>query len=135
MRDLSVRSIDAPRERPVPLEFDGLDAEGRPAHVVLRGMTLVVAVKADCDACAEVLEAGVDDFGGFEGLVVAREVRALSGEGTVDRLASNALFDAVDLRFPPCYALIDAGRAMVVAEGALYSLAHAVTEARRQITR
>ncbi len=60
---MTLRSIDPPRPRRVAPEIEAFDGAGDSTTVRLRERTLIIAVKASCDGCRRLLEAGADFFG------------------------------------------------------------------------
>jgi hypothetical protein len=117
-----VRSIDASRERPAPRNFDGVTIDGERVTGTFSRLTLVVAVKEDCQGCRQVLESGVGDFGEVATLLVSRTAGSESWWATTVHplIIAPALLDALDIRWPPSYVLIDPVTQRVVTEGVVF---------------
>ena len=121
-----LRSVDAPRERPAPssylVQIDG-DIELRRNFSAL---TLVVAVKPGCDGCRDFVE-GEHGLGGFLSVVV---VAALDDPAwrARDVVVSPGLWRDLEIRSAPFYVVIDPTRALVVAEGSVFSGAQVAQE-------
>ena len=117
-----MRSISSPRERSAPRHYRGVDLRGDTVEGEFVGVTLVVAVKEDCLGCRSVFESSADAFGGVTTLLVAARTSEEPWWGeTHHRLViSERLLADLDIRFPPSYVVIDAARATVVCEGAVF---------------
>jgi hypothetical protein len=92
-------------------------------------MTLVVAIKPNCDGCKEFVQGSLRELEGV-GVVL---VSATSGEeewATAPReiLVSAELLSELGIRSAPFYVLIDPTTLKVVAEGTLFSPAQVASE-------
>jgi hypothetical protein len=116
---VTARSFDRASPRPAPASIDGVTVDGRAVRVEFARPTLVVAVKEECDGCRGVVERGVG-LEGVEVVVVAATPGALAGASGL-ALVAPAAMDALGLRWPPVYALVDPDGPRVVAEGSVFS--------------
>jgi hypothetical protein len=116
---VSARSFDRASPRPAPSAIDGTDRDGRAVRVAFARPTLVVALKEECDGCRGVVERGVE-VAGADVVLVAASPGALDGAAGV-ALVAPAAMDALGLRWPPAYALVDPDGPRVVAEGSVFS--------------
>jgi hypothetical protein len=116
-----VRSFDAPRERPAPSAIVGRTSEGDVVSIEVRRMTLVVAVKANCDGCRVFLASDLSEFADVEVVFVSAtpddEFRGALHTVVVAPLTLAEL----EIRSAPFYVLIDPSTMHVVAEGSLFS--------------
>jgi len=114
-----VRSIDGGRERPVSRDYEGYLPNGQLVRQGFDVRTLVVAVKANCHGCASLLGASREDFGAVSVLVIAASAidEPQWRQSSLDRLISPSLFEALDIRFPPLWVLVDGERGLVLCEG------------------
>ena len=119
---MGVRSFDRPRERPAPRVLEGHWLSGEPARVELHRTTLLVAVKANCDGCRDFLTSPLDALGDVD--VVFVSASPLEGdEWTASRypvLIAPALLEALDVRWPPFYVLINPLTPSVLTEGVVF---------------
>ncbi len=116
---MTARSFDRASPRPAPAAIDGTDPDGRAARVEFSRRTLVVAVKEECDGCRGVVERGVQ-LDGVDVVLIAATPGALAGAAGLALVAPSAM-DALGLRWPPAYALVDPDGPRVVAEGTVFS--------------
>lgn len=117
-----MRSFDTTRERPAPAFYDGLTLLGEPVRGTFSRRTLVIAAKADCLGCQAALESPVGAFGATDVLIVGR---VSTDEPWWHRSAhpvivSPSLLEALDVRWPPFYVLIDGERGVVLREGVVF---------------
>ena len=123
---MGLRSVDAPRERPAPssylVQFAG-DSEQRRSF---NALTLVVAVKPGCDGCRDFVE-GQHGLAEVVDVVV---VAAIDDPAWQERdvVVSSGLWRDLEIRSAPFYVLIDPARALVVAEGSVFSPAQVAEE-------
>lgn len=125
-----MRSIDAPRERPVAREYRGMRLGGELVRGEFDRLTLVLAIKEGCLACDEVLAAPVDAFGAVATLLVAaRPSTSPQWRATSHPLViSELLLDQLDVRWPPFYVLISPEGPRVLTEGVLMGPAQVAQE-------
>lgn len=116
---MSARSFDRASPRPAPAAIDGTGPDGAAVRVEFVRPTLVVAVKEECDGCRGVVERGVE-LDGVDVVLVAASLGALAGAAGL-ALVAPAAMDALGLRWPPAYALVDPEGPRVVAEGSVFS--------------
>lgn len=123
-----MRTIDAPRERPAPQQYHARTLTGDEIVGELHGLTLVIAVKADCDGCRLLLAAPAQAFGDIHLLFVAAES---SDEpswrlSTPPVVVSPELLRDLDVRWPPFWVLVDGDSGVVRAEGVPFGVEHVV---------
>jgi hypothetical protein len=121
-------SFDAPRERAAPRELSGLTLEGKEWRRVLEGLTLVVAVKPQCDGCRDFIDGDLDELDDVDVVIVsgtpddewhgARQRVVVSPETLIE----------LEIRSAPFYVLIDATRERVVSEGIVFAPAQVADE-------
>jgi hypothetical protein len=118
--DLNVHSFDPPRERPAPDSLSGNWSNGTDVVIALTRLTLLVAIKANCDGCRAFLDAPLHDFDQVDVVFVA----ALDDdewEGSSHRiLISPSALDHLEVRSPPFYVLIDPTAHAVLSEGVVF---------------
>jgi hypothetical protein len=132
--EFRARSFDAFRVRPAPTVLRGRSLQGEERIRALRRLTLVVAVKSDCEGCHDFVHG---DLRGLEGVEVV-VVSATSGDETwLDAvqpiLVAPELMKELGIRTAPFYVLIDAARSLIVAEGTLFSPAQVASEIARHL--
>lgn len=116
---MTVRSFDRSSPRPAPASIEGITPDGRSVSLTITDPTLVLAVKEDCDGCRDVVERGVA-VPGVTVVLVAERAGALVGAVGLALVAPGAM-DALGLRWPPTYVLVDPEGPRVVAEGSVFS--------------
>ena len=116
-----MRSFDAPRVRRVPPRWSGRSLEGEPVSGEFSSLALVIALKDSCDGCRRVLDAPIGAFGDVEVLLVVRDVVAEDWSSTAWRVVvAPELLSALDVRWPPFFALIDGRTQTLVSEGVVF---------------
>jgi hypothetical protein len=126
--ELHFHSFDRARERPAPPELTGVTLEGAPWRRQLDGVTLVVAVKPDCDGCRDFVQGNLDDLAHVDVIVVSA---VSSAEWRIERrrvIVSPESFEELQIPSAPFYVLIDAPRGRVVSEGSVFSPAQVAGE-------
>lgn len=115
---MDLRGVDAPRERPAPTAY-AVRVGDRVETRTFRDLTLVVAVKPDCDGCRDFVE-GVHGLGERVDVVVvaSRDAGAFAGR---DVVVSPELWRDLEIRSAPFYVVVDPLRGLVVAEGSVFS--------------
>ena len=133
---MGVNSFDRPRERPAPRVFEGHWLSGEPARVELHQTTLLVAVKANCDGCRDFVNSPLDALRGVDVVFVG----ATPLEGN-DWLASRhpvliapALLEALEVRWPPFYVLINPLTQRVLTEGVVFGPDQVAAEIERYLS-
>ena len=134
MSEFRARSFDAFRVRPAPTVLRGRSLQGEERIRALRRLTLVVAVKPDCDGCHDFLYGYLRELEGVKVVVVS----ATSGDGAwLDAvqpvLVAPELMNELGIRTAPFYVLIDASKSLIVAEGTLFSPAQVASEIARHL--
>jgi hypothetical protein len=126
--DFHARSFDAPRERPAPRVVIGTSPGGEERRIELRRMTLVVAVKPDCDGCRDFLRGDLRELSDVDVVIVS----AVSSEEWVDAsndvLVAPELMKELDIRSAPFYVLIDPSSLLVVTEGVVFGPSQVASE-------
>lgn len=128
MSDVHPHSFDAPRERVAPRELSGSTLNGMKWRRVLEGLTLVVAVKPQCDGCRDFIDSDLDELDDVDVVIVSA---AFDDEwhGARQRVViSPETLRELDIRSAPFYVLIDATRERVVSEGIVFAPAQVADE-------
>lgn len=127
--EFNARSFDRPRERVVPTSYRGHWPDGPAVTVDLRGITLVVAIKSNCDGCREFIRSNLDTL-----RVPVLVISATDDESSewIDALArvfvSPEALAVLDIRWPPFYVLIDPATGRVLTEGVLFGSSQVAEE-------
>lgn len=128
MSEFRARSFDAPRERPAPQVLSGLTPLGAERRIALDQMTLVVAVKPQCDGCRDFVNGDLSELGGVEVVIVS----ATSSEEWIDAdhevLLAPEFMSALDIRSAPFYVLIEPVGRRVVTEGVVFGPSQVAAE-------
>jgi hypothetical protein len=126
--DFRPHSFDAPRERVAPRELAGTTLDGKEWRRVLEGLTLIVAVKPQCDGCRDFLDGDLDELDDVD-VVIVSAIRDEEWRGTrQDVVVSPETLGELDIRSAPFYVLIDASRQRVVSEGIVFGPAQVADE-------
>jgi len=125
-----VRSFDAPRPRSAPTSLRGLTLRGQTVERSFRGLTLVVAIKPQCDGCRAFAEARLEEFEGLDVLLVTAQDDVDNEWADVrhEIVIAPELLHQLDVRWPPFYVLIDADSGMVLVEGVVFGPAQVADE-------
>jgi hypothetical protein len=126
--DFQARSFDAPRQRSVPREFVGVTPAGEERRVDIRRMTLVVAVKPDCDGCREFINGELDELSGVDVVIVSATSSTEWADATNEVLIGPAFMKVLDIRSAPFYVLIDPSTQRVVTEGVVFGPSQVAAE-------
>jgi len=86
----------------------------------LTKLSLLLVVKADCQACDTLLAAGPDAFEGIDVFYLAASDSPEFETFGRDVLLSSSALDALEVRWPPVYLVVDPARREVVTEGAVF---------------
>ena len=132
-----IHSFDRPRERPAPTVLHGKWLHGESASIELTSLTLVAAVKANCDGCTSFVHSALEELAGFDVIVVSA-TDLDDGEWSGARrkvLVSPDAFTSLEIRWPPVYVVIDPATAMVVGEGVIFSPSQVAKEVERFLDR
>ncbi len=118
-----MRSFDATRERRAPRTYRGVTLHGEQVRGEFDSPTLVVAVKANCGGCQSVFASPVDAFGDVATMIVAARPSNEPFWRTSSHrvLVSESLLEELEIRWPPCYVLIDPSQEKVLCEGAVFA--------------
>ncbi|MGC2486910.1 MAG: hypothetical protein WA359_11780 [Acidimicrobiales bacterium] len=128
MSEYHFHSFDRARERSAPRELTGATLAGTPWRRHLDRVTLVVAVKPECDGCRDFVEGNLEELSHVDVIVVSAEPH---DEWRAQRRAvvvSPESFEALEIPSAPFYVLVDATHARVVGEGTLFSPAQVAQE-------
>jgi len=130
-----VRSFDPPRDREAPDVIEGHWLDGERASMRLTGLTLVVAIKNNCDGCREFVESELSELAGVT-VVLVSAAEDTEGEWSKARhpvLVAPALLQRLEVRWPPFYVLIDAVRRRVLTEGVVFAPSQVADEIERYL--
>ena len=131
-----VHSYDRPRVRAAPTELRGTWFHGETVALTLEGLTIVVAVKPNCDGCAAFVHSPLDELARFKVIVVSgtdEDHGEWSGALQPVLVSPEALV-ALDIRWPPFYVVIDPAQALIVGEGVVFGPTQVAEEAERYLT-
>ena len=127
--DFNARSFDRPRSRVAPDSLSGHWSNGDDVTIDLAEVTLVVAIKSNCDGCREFLHADLEEFS-VPVLVVSAEEDPSSEWRGARRpvLVSPEAIRLLDVKWPPFYVLVDPVARRVLTEGVLFGAAQVAAE-------
>ncbi len=127
--EFNAHSFDRPRSREAPDSLDGHWSLGAEETIALTEVTLVVAIKSNCDGCREFLNADLDELR-VRVLVISAEEEQLSEwrDARQPVFVSPDAFRALDVRWPPFYVLVDPVSHRVLTEGVLFGAAQVAVE-------
>lgn len=128
MSDFHARSFDAPRERSAPCEFVGTALNGEERRFELRQMTLVVAVKPDCDGCREFVNGDLEGLAGIDVVIVSDASSDEWADAVNEVVISSAFMEALNIRSAPFYVLVDPSTRRVVTEGVVFGASQVAAE-------
>ena len=123
-----MRSIDPPRRRPAPRVLRGRDGDGLERDVRLEGLTLLVVVKPNCQACEEILAHDVSTFEGFDVWYLVNDEAMLESDAPRLLRVTAATLATLEVRWPPAYLVVDPTTAEVIFEGVVFDAAQIVDE-------
>ncbi|MGH3733959.1 MAG: hypothetical protein ACRDVC_11425 [Acidimicrobiales bacterium] len=135
MSDFRAHSFDSPRGRPAPRELWGRTLDGEKWRHTLTGLTLVVAVKPNCDGCREFTDGDLFELSGVEVVVMSATTNDEWRQARQQVIISPETLMELDLRSAPLYVLIDASRQRVVSEGVVFAPAQVAQEIASFLTR
>jgi predicted nucleotidyltransferase len=106
----------------------GIGPDDEERRIELRRMTLVIAVKPDCDGCRDFLRGDLRELSNVDVVIVS----AVSSEEWVDApndvLVAPELMKQLDIRSAPFYVLIDPSGLRVVTEGVVFGPSQVAAE-------
>lgn len=124
------RSFDPARMRPVPRAVSGRGLSGDLVEVALASPTLIVAVKTGCDGCRPFVLEELEELADVAVLVVSATDDP-AGEWRAARRAvvvAPDLLEALDVRWPPFFVLVDPVASRVLVEGVVFAPAQVAAE-------
>jgi hypothetical protein len=125
--DFQPRSFDRQRERVAPDSLRGHWSDGADVTVDLTEVTLVVAIKPDCDGCREFINAELGEFA-LPVVVVSAADSLEWRDARQPVFVSSEAMHLLDVRWPPFYVLIDPRERRVLTEGVLFGVAQVAAE-------
>jgi hypothetical protein len=96
--------------------------------VRLEELTLLVIVKADCQACDELVAHDVNVFEGFDVWYLVHDEATFVSDAPRLLRVSSVTLEALDVRWPPAYLVVDPSSAEVIFEGVVFDAAQIVEE-------
>jgi len=127
--DFNARSFDRPRERVAPTSYRGHWSDGPEVTVALSGVTLVVAIKSNCDGCREFINSNLDNLHVPVLVISANDDVSSEWVGALAPvLVSPEALAVLDIRWPPFYVLLDPASGRVLTEGVLFGSAQVADE-------
>ncbi len=126
------RSFDPPRPREVPITLSGRTLDGREGSVVLTSTTLIVAVKPGCDGCLPFVVGDLTELGDWPVVVLASasDTRGEWRDARREVLVAPDALEALGVRWPPFYLLVEPSGPRVVVEGVVFGPAQVAAELR-----
>lgn len=101
----------------------------------LSGITLVVAIKPDCDGCRDFVHGDLKELAGVHVIVICATNGGDEWDGARQEiLMAPNLFDELDIRSAPFYVLIDPKSSRVLSEGVLFGPAQVAREIATYLT-
>ena len=127
--EFNARSFDRPRDRVAPDSLRGHWSDGAEVALDLTEVTLVVAIKSDCDGCREFINADLDELRLPIVVISAGDDESSEWQGARQSVfVSPEAFRLLDVRWPPFYVLIDPLVHRVLTEGVLFGPEQVVAE-------
>ena len=119
--EFNARSFDRPRDRVAPSSLRGHWSDGAEVALELTEVTLVVAIKSDCDGCREFIHADLNELRLPVVVISAIDDESSEWKGARQPVfVSPEAFRLLDVRWPPFYVLIDPLEHRVLTEGVLF---------------
>jgi hypothetical protein len=125
--EFNARSFDRPRDRVAPDSFLGHWSDDVEVSIHLTDVTLVVAIKSNCDGCREFLDSDLGDFS-VPILVVAEEASTEWRDARQPVFVSPDALRLLDVKWPPFYVLVDPAARKVLTEGVLFGAQQVAAE-------
>ena len=115
-------SFNHPRPRPAPSAFTGSSVSGEPVNYRFERLTLVVAIKPSCDGCRDFVFSPLDELRHVAIVLVSASAEVNGEWSGASRpiIVAPQLAATLDLRWPPCYVLVDPEAGHVVTEGVVF---------------
>jgi hypothetical protein len=128
--DVSAHSFDRPRERSAPSGFTGHALGGDVVTHFFTGPTLIVAIKPSCDGCHDFVFSALEELRHVTTVVVSRDdsESAEWANAVQTVFIAPELMDALDIKWPPFYVLLDPQRQLVLTEGVVFGPAQVAAE-------
>jgi hypothetical protein len=127
--EFDARSFDRTRERAAPDSLSGHWSNGDEETIALAEVTLVVAIKPDCEGCRAFLDAELNELR-VPVLIISAEEDD-TGEWHDARqpvFISPETFRLLDVRWPPLYVLVDPVGRRVLTEGVPFGPSQVASE-------
>jgi hypothetical protein len=119
--EFNARSFDRPRDRVAPSSLNGHWSDGAEVALDLSEVTLVVAIKSDCDGCLEFINADLHELRLPVVVISASDDESSEWEGARQPVfVTPEAFRLLDVRWPPFYVLIDPLARRVLTEGVVF---------------
>jgi hypothetical protein len=131
--ETGTHSFDRSREREAPASLSGHWLNGEPVTINLAQLTLLVAIKHQCDGCREFVRSPLSELEG-QRVIVVSATDDPDGEwvgSSQPVLVAPDVLAALDIRWPPFYVLIDPASRRVVTEGVVFDAAQVARETAR----
>jgi hypothetical protein len=127
--EFNARSFDRPRDRVAPDSLKGHWCDGPEETLALSELTLVVAIKSNCDGCRAFIDSDLDELG-VPVLVISADEDGSSEwrDARQPVFVSSDAFGLLDVKWPPFYVLVDPINHRVVSEGVLFGPAQVARE-------
>jgi hypothetical protein len=110
----------------------GRSLAGNDRFLLVKRLTLVVAVKPHCDGCHDFVFGDLRELEGVEVVVVsATSGDAEWSDAVQPILVAPELMNELGVRAAPFYVLIDPSKSLIVSEGTLFSPAQVASEIAR----
>jgi len=132
--EFNARSFDRPRDRVAPSSLRGHWSDGAELALDLTEVTLVVAIKSDCDGCREFINADLNELHLPVVVVSASDDESSEWKGARQPVfVSPEAFRLLGVRWPPFYVLIDPLEHRVLTEGVLFGPEQVAAEIARYL--
>ncbi len=132
--EFNARSFDRPRDRVAPSSLRGHWSDGAEVALELTEVTLVVAIKSDCDGCREFIHADLNELRLPVVVISAIDDESSEWKGARQPVfVSPEAFRLLDVRWPPFYVLIDPLEHRVLTEGVLFGPEQVAAEIARYL--
>ena len=132
--EFNARSFDRPRDRVAPSSLRGHWSDGAEVALELTEVTLVVAIKSDCDGCREFIHADLNELRPPVVVISAIDDESSEWKGARQPVfVSPEAFRLLDVRWPPFYVLIDPLEHRVLTEGVLFGPEQVAAEIARYL--